>query len=251
MSEVDAEERAERDSEPAVEPEAAVEAIGKMNREDTPPHGTPGTNVVRPFSNDEAEEAPRTFKTIHVSSSAKARALIRTCDKCRHDNIPEARFCEGCGDNLDQQEQKKEFEASMKQLEDYAEKAAKVRPKKDGRTILRRYKTPVMQPPVDIEKKSYHSHYIPPGTPAAQQFDPAGFRSDQVLAERQQYQQQLYPPHGNAPQGMQQYVTVPVNYELRPVTGGRSTSFIVGVILLSLLALVLIGLVVTIVVLAL
>ena len=241
MREVDAEERAARESEPAVEPGPTTGA----ENTDTPPHGTPGTNVVRPFDKDNEQESHTTFKTIHVSSSAKARARIRTCDKCGHDNIPEATYCEGCGDNLDEREQKKEFEASMKQLEDYAEKAAKVRPRKDGRTILRRYKTPVMHSPVDIEKKSYHSHYIPPGTPAVQQFDPAAFRSDQGLSERQQYQQQVYPP-----QGVQQYVAVPVNYELRPVTSGRSTSFVVGVVLLSLLGLVLIGLVVTIVVLA-
>ena len=247
MREVDAEEKAARESEPAVEPGPTAGA----ENTDTPSHGTPGTNVVRPFDKDKEQEPPTTFTTIHVSSSAKARARIRTCDKCGHDNIPEATYCEGCGDNLDEQEQKKEFEASMKQLEDYAEKAAKVRPQKDGRTILRRYKTPVMQPPVDIEKKSYHSHYIPAGTPAAQQFDPAGFRSDQAFAEQHNHQQQIFPNQSYPPQGMQQYVAVPVSYELRPVTSGRSTSFIVGVILLSLLALALIGLVVTIIVLAL
>jgi hypothetical protein len=250
VREVDAEKRAEMEGEPAAEPVPVIEAAGAESREDSPAQGTPGTTVVRPYNGDRDEEPPRTFKTIHVSSSAKARASIRTCDKCRHDNIPEAKFCEGCGDDLDEQEQKKEFEASMKQLDDYAEKAAKVRPKKDGRTILRRYKTPVMHPAVDVEKRSYHSHYIPSGTPAVQQFDPAGFRSDQVFAGHQDQPQQLYPPQGYAPQGMQQYVAVPVNYELRPVATGRSTSFIVGVILLSLLALVLIGLVVTIIVLA-
>lgn len=235
-----------RESDLIKEPDAGPESIAVEGS--AQPQGTPGTHLVE--ARDDEEK--KVFKTIHVSSSAKARARIRTCEKCRHDNIPEARYCEGCGDDIDAQEQKKEFEQSMKQLEEYSEKTSKAGVKKDGGTMLRRRRTPVMQPPVDIEKKSYHSHYIPPGTPAVQQFDPAGFRSDPASGY-QVVQQQMTPPQGYIVQpGMQQqYVAVPLNYSVQVAPKGKSASFIIGVIVLSFLALALIALIVTIVVLAL
>lgn len=213
---------------------------------DERPEPTPGTRLLKDRRDG---DAPRTFKTILVSSSAKARAKIRKCEECGHDNVPAAVYCEGCGSNLDDQEQKKEFEKSMRRLDEYTEKIAGSRPKKDGGTILRRRKAPVMQPAADVEKKSYHSHYVPGGAERVQQYDQSGFRSDQAAPV-----QQVFGPHGYRQPGVvqpvvPQYVALPVDYNITARPKTRSTAFIVGVVLLAFLALVLVGLVITIVIL--
>ncbi len=207
---------------------------------------TPGTRLLK---DRRRGAAPGAFKTILVSSSAKARAKIRKCEECGHDNVPEAVYCEGCGSNLDDQEKKKEFEESMRRLDEYTEKVAGARSKREGGTILRRRKAPVMQPAADVEKKSYHSQYMPGGADRVQQYDQSGFRSDVAAPVRQGYGPPAYQQPGAVQPVMPQYVAVPVNYAVPAQPKTRSTAFIVGVVLLAFLAVVLIGLVITIVIL--
>ena len=138
----------------------------------------------------------------------------------------------------------------MERLQEHDNRAQKTHEKKDGRTMLRRSKTPIMQPPVDIEKKSYHSHYIPPGVLGGHQFDPAAFRSDREAGPYQGPPPQPVPPQLYPPQGLQ-YIAVPVNYAVQAPQKKSQASLILGIVIISVLALLFIGLVVTIIVLAL
>lgn len=223
-------------------PETILNARGEEE-----PEASPGTVVVHHGQPDIGKA--KVYHTLHVSASSKARARIRVCEKCNHDNIADARFCEVCGEDINEQERRREIEESRKELEKYAKRVVKVGPDKDAKTVFRRSKTPPMQqPPKDIEKKSYQSHYIPAGSPAGQ-YDPTAFRSDQQLV--QSYQQQPIPV-----QVQQQYIPVPVGYVAQPVPvqqapgKERSVSLIVGIVVSSVLAVLLIALVVIIVVLA-
>lgn len=194
----------------------------------------PGTIVVPPRQPDDKDA--KKYKTIHVSASSKARARIRVCMDCGSDNLPEAGFCEKCGSNLDEQEQGKAAEETRKQLQEYAQRVADSKPRRDAKTIFRRRKTPVMQVQKDIEKKSYHSQYIAPGVADAQ-YDPSAFRSD------------LYSVPPQVPQGVQQPAQLPVNYVSQGGEREKQASFVIGVAVASVLSVMFISLVVVIIVL--
>lgn len=198
--------------------------------------GTPGTVVLQ--QHEPSTGQAKVFNTIHVSSSSKARALIQVCSKCQHDNLPEALFCERCGEDLTAQQRVQDEDESRRQIAEYTERVASSKPKKDGRTLLRRRRnTPIMQQPQDVEKKSYQSQYIPPGAQVGQ-YEPAAFRSEQ----------QVYPsqPVMAAPQ----YQPLSVNYGVQPAPHQKQTAFVVGIVVASVLAVLLISLVVVILVLA-
>jgi ribosomal protein L40E len=207
------------------------------------PEKRPETLVVKRLPDPAAQTGKH--DTILVSSSSKARSRIRVCLKCKHDNPPGATFCEGCGADLDELEKKRSLEESDRAMEKLARKA--VKSLGDSKTIFRRAAKPVAPPgDVVVEKKKYHSQYIPPAAGADPRagyrpntYDPEAYRQpdgpvlNQVpLAPAQQYYVQPVPPQGSGAEKSQ-------------------TSWIYALVIAAVLFLILSGLVAAIVVLAL
>jgi ribosomal protein L40E len=183
--------------------------------------------------------------TIMVSSSSKARSRIRVCLKCKHDNPAGATFCEGCGADLDELEGKRSVEESDRAMEKLARKAA--RSKGENKTIFRRVQKSAATPgQVVVEKKKYHSQYIPPSAGA----DPlAGYRPNTY--DPSAYRQQNEPGHDQV-----QLTPMPrYQMELPPaqLSGQEEsqTSWIAAIVIAAILFVIFSGLIAAIVVLAL
>ena len=176
--------------------------------------------------------------TILIPSSSKARARIRVCLKCKHDNPTEAKFCEGCGADLDDLENMRSVEETEKKMQGLARSSS--RSKSDNKTIFRRNKTPSGTPESAIlEKKKYQSQYIPQSPQAdpmvgyrLNTYDPAGYYQLEQQSSVQMGQVQ--------PMAVQQ-----------PAQAEEQTSWIIGLVIAAVLFVVLSGLVAAIVVLAL
>lgn len=204
----------------------------------------PGTLVVNRRPPGDAPTGKH--DTIMVSSSSKAQARIKVCLKCNHDNPGSAVYCEGCGATLDELESKRSAEEADRRMEKLARKA--VKSSGQNKTVFRRGggNRPARGSDVVVEKKKFHSQYIPPAAGAdplagyrPNTYDPSGFYqgSEYPGQHRQPLPGEIYPV---------QYVQVPSGEH-----GESQTSWIVGVVVAAALFVILSGLVAAIVVLAL
>jgi hypothetical protein len=205
----------------------------------SPGQGRAEQNSEPPVSleRDETSEAvPDTKKTILVSSSSKARARIIVCNDCGGDNVSGARFCENCGADLLLQQSARLEEESQKRLSQFAERSRRSRAAGGGLTVIRGGGLQDIREerPQPVEKKTYHSQYVPAGR-------------GKLDVEPKAFQYKERPAHAHSMGPIKSYAAAPA--EQRMVQDEETeTSFVVGIIVAAVLFVLFVGLVAALVV---
>lgn len=223
----DAEPGSRDESTPIIQP-GSVE-----DPQDSCPDAVPtpgGTDTIVPGTgpSGKPEEGPG---TILVSSSSKARTQIEVCLRCKSDNPPGSRFCESCGADLNKEQDERAITESRERSEKYAKLAKRPLAGGHGQTILRKpgSSSARRQEADVVEKRSYHSQYLPPGA-SGRNLDHESYRSDVGPSPMQPIQQ------------VRQLSRLPVD-TVRQRTEEKQTSFVVGIAVAAVLFVVFAGLI--------